>query len=172
MVLLYAGRKGNTTSTQSYGSPAPKKKNRRGWLLAGLVVFLVGLVVLIRGSMDRRAMSFEQTSRAGRVGGGKIPAWIPQYPGSRPKSIFYAATAEGKGGSYIFTTPDPIGRVVKFYEDGLRAGGFEIKSNVNSDPRPGGMITIDSGPKMATVILNSEDDKTSVNVTFTDKTDR
>jgi hypothetical protein len=69
------------------------------------------------------------------AGDAKAPSWVPQYPGSRPQSVFSAKSESdresGEAGSFFFKTPDPTSKVVEFYQEKareldlpLRAAGF------------------------------------------------
>src|ERR1700690_1765032 len=53
-------------------------------------------------------------------GGAKLPAWVPNYPGSDPQSSFTAEGQGGESGTFTFKTRDPADKVSRFYQDQLQ----------------------------------------------------
>jgi hypothetical protein len=86
--------------------------------------FTLGLDAARNGSFTLNAE--EDGKRAMVVIGGeaKAPAWVPQYPGSSPTSLFSgkgeSERESGEVGGFTFATPDSPAKVVRFYEDKAR----------------------------------------------------
>jgi hypothetical protein len=102
----------------------------------------------------------------------KAPDWVPAYPGSSPQNTFSASNASEQSGSYMFTTADPVAKVMTFYGDSLKSGGFTVSSmTTTAEGKAGGMVSgEDKSNKRAVVVtLGTETDGTHVNVTFTVK---
>jgi hypothetical protein len=101
---------------------------------------------------------------------GKLPSWVPVYPGSEGRAKFTVSgtsDGEGEGGSFIFTTSDDPARVKSFYSD--KAHDMGLKINVDSSTPGGGMISAaDEGGdhRSLTVIVGGHPGETSVNVMY------
>ncbi len=108
-----------------------------------------------------------------KIGGGKakVPAWVPDYPGSDPQGAFSAQNAEGSSGSYAFKTSDPVEKVSKFFQDGFRSEGMNVTDTVTNQDGHGqnAMIKAEQAPKTALVLVGTENGTTNVSVTFTVK---
>src|SRR5260370_1316547 len=54
-------------------------------------------------------------------GEGRLPSWVPTYPGARAQGNLTAKGASadgmGEGGVVTFTTPDPPSKVTDFYQE-------------------------------------------------------
>jgi len=74
--------------------------------------------------------------------GGKLPSWVPAYPGADAKGTFAIkgddGNGQGEGGTFSFTTPDSPAKVKSFYEDKCRQAGMKVKMTLNTEQ--GGMI--------------------------------
>lgn len=102
----------------------------------------------------------------------KAPDWVPVYPGSSPQNTFSASNAGEQSGSYTFTTADAAAKVMSFYGDSLKSGGFAVSNmSSNSEGKASGMVSgEDKATKRAVVVsVGTETDGTHVNVTFTVK---
>src|SRR5260370_11031308 len=67
------------------------------------------------------------------VGGkAKLPAWVPDYPGSDPQGAFSAAGADGEGGNFTFKTKDPSVKMVPYYQDQFKSLGMKGTSNITT----------------------------------------
>jgi hypothetical protein len=75
--------------------------------------------------------SAEGTARIGA--GGKVPDWIPAYPGAKGEaSAFSATNQDGESGMFTFNTSDAPDKVIRTYEDALKKSGFKVNTNVVS----------------------------------------
>ncbi len=102
----------------------------------------------------------------------KAPDWVPSYPGSAPKNTFSASTGGEQTGSYAFTTGDSPDKLMSFYGDALKSGGFTVSNMTSSsNGKVGGMVSgEDKTNKRSDVVSEgTESDGTHVNVTYTVK---
>jgi hypothetical protein len=105
------------------------------------------------------------------VGGtAKVPAWVPDYPGSDPQGAFSAQGEDGASGTFTFKTRDSGDRVVRYYEDQFKASGLKLTSNItnqNGQSAAGMLVAQDDANKhTVTVILGVEGSETTVAVTY------
>jgi len=105
---------------------------------------------------------------------GKLPSWVPVYPGSEGHANFAVrgtgGNEEGEGGNFTFTTSDDGARVKSFYADKCKDMGMKV--NLETTTPDGGMFiaTDDSGEKRSlTVVIGGHAGETTVNVTYGSK---
>ena len=142
-------------------------------------------------SSDGETMTFDATSAKDGEGGGvkittnegelnigggddsKLPDWLIHYPGaSEPQSNLHMATPEGVTGMCTFTSTDPVDDVVKFYEDKLKAEGYEVQTmRIDSADSKQGVVTGESASPKRTQAVNvmREGDKTQIGITYNGK---
>ncbi len=106
------------------------------------------------------------------VGGkAKVPAWVPDYPGSEPQGAFSAQGADGDAGTFAFKTHDSSDKVVKFYQDEFKASNLKVTTNITSQDgqSSAGMLqgVDEAGKHSVTVIVGVDGGETSVSVTYT-----
>jgi hypothetical protein len=106
-----------------------------------------------------------------RVGGdAKVPAWVPDYPGSQPQGAYSAQEKGEEAGSFTFKTKDAGDKVIKYYQNQFQASGMKVTTNLTSQngQSGGGMLVAedDSRKHTITVILGGEGSETSVAVTY------
>ena len=104
--------------------------------------------------------------------GGKVPSWVPAYPGANAEGTFNASSNEGSMGNFTFKTSDSADKVISFYQDQLKSAGFKITTNVtDSDGKKAGMIAGEDADKKRSVaaIIGSDDSQTVVNLTVNEK---
>ena len=101
-------------------------------------------------------------------GGAKVPAWVPDYPGSDPQSAFSAQGQDGETGTFTFKTRDPVDKVTKFYEDQFHSSGLHITSSAQGT---GSMLVAEDDAKKhtVTVIVGVDTSNTTVAVTYANK---
>jgi hypothetical protein len=66
------------------------------------------------------------------AGTGDLPDWVPAYPGGEAQGTGVADTPEGKGGMVTIKTTDSVDKVVKFYEDKLKADGYTVQQSTST----------------------------------------
>jgi hypothetical protein len=102
-------------------------------------------------------------------GAGKLPSWVPEYPGSTAAGTFsIKGSADGMAdaGSFTFTTPDDGTKVMSFYRD--KAKELGLKVNMETTTPKGGMITaVDEGEEHSLMVIVARDSgQTQVSVTY------
>lgn len=96
---------------------------------------------------------------------GKLPDWIPQYPGAKAEGTFAMKGTEGAGGTFHFTTPDAADKVTEYYKEHLKQAGMEVNS---TESGKGGSVigTDEAGGRTVAVMISAESGSSSVNITF------
>jgi hypothetical protein len=63
-------------------------------------------------------------------GAGKMPSWVPQYPGASVQGNFTAqgdnGNGRGSGGIVTFESSEPPGKVMDYYEEKVKSMGMKI----------------------------------------------
>ncbi len=71
------------------------------------------------------------------AGAGKLPSWVPAYPGAEAKGTFSVkgddGNGTGEGGSFAFSTTDSPAKVKAFYEDKCKEAGMKVNVTINSE---------------------------------------
>jgi hypothetical protein len=105
----------------------------------------------------------------GGAGSAQMPAWMPVYPGSSPTGTFSSQTKDGNQSTFAFKTPDPAAKVMSYYQDQLKSGGFSINMATNT-PQGGMVMAEDSGKNRSLMITaSSSSDGTDVSLTAIEK---
>jgi hypothetical protein len=110
-----------------------------------------------------------------RFGGeGKLPEWLPSYPGATSKTAGAEAnTATEHSGMAVFTTEDAPQKVLDFYQDALKQAGITDLSNTTTTTggKLAGMLTGSSpdNRRAAQVLFGDDDGKTSATITYSSK---
>jgi hypothetical protein len=104
-------------------------------------------------------------------GAGSAPAWLPLYPGAEVVGNYDADTPEGHAGALTVTTADGLAEVMKFYEDRLRADGFEVQKMTYEGDSSGGTVTGSTADqkRSVSVVLSFAEGKTQAMVTFNEQ---
>jgi hypothetical protein len=102
---------------------------------------------------------------------GKLPSWVPDYPGAKVEGTFAAkgsdGTDKGEGGIFAFTTQDSPSKVMSFYQDKCKEAGMKI--NMTTTTTEGGMIVAaDEAEKhsLSIIVGGGSGGGTSVSVTY------
>jgi hypothetical protein len=102
---------------------------------------------------------------------GKVPSWVPAYPGAKVEGTFAAkgsdGTDKGEGGIFAFTTQDSPSQVMSFYTD--KCKDAEMKINMTTTTTEGGMVVAadEAGKHSLSIIVGSgSGGGTSVSVTY------
>ena len=175
---------------QPYAPPVARKTSPLVWVLVIVLGFFVvcGIsVALFVGYVAHRVhqvvdvngrdggVTFHTRGQDGRdavlqVGGsGKVPSWVPVYPGSegRAKFAITGAADGGEGGAFTFTTSDDPMRVKSYYED--KAKGMGLTVNMDSTSPEGGVLIAaeDGGERRSlNVTVGGHGNETSVSVIY------
>ena len=103
-------------------------------------------------------------------GEGKMPSWVPVYPGAKAQGNMTArgegADGAGEGGMVTFTTSDAPSRVTSFYEAKCKDLGATVNLTGSSDA--GGMVTCadEGGGRTLHVMVGGGSGETSFTVTY------
>lgn len=174
--------------------PAPRRTSPIVWVLVivlGLFVLgglaTVGVIgfgihrarqaglILDRGRSD--GFSFQVRGADGKnarvefgTSVGRLPSWVPVYPGSEGRATFAVRGAgDGEGGNFTFTTFDDGARVKSFYADKCKDLGMKVNLETNT-PEGGMFIAADEGAggekRSLSVVVGSHSGRTTVNVTY------
>ena len=176
---------------QPYAAPTARKTSPIVWVLVivlglfvlggiSVAVFLTYVVHRVHqavtvDSAHGGGVTFHTRGQDGkdavvRFGGaGKVPSWVPAYPGSEGRAKFsVSGTADGgEGGAFTFTTSDDPAQVKSYYSDKAKNMGLTI--NMDTNTPEGGMIVAaeDGGDhRSLQVIVGGHPGETSVNVIY------
>lgn len=115
------------------------------------------------------ATSADGTVKFGSATGNDVPSWVPVYPGSKPQGTMSATSADGSQNTFTFKSPDAATKIITFYSDQLKAGGFTINMTTTTDQ--GGMVQATDEAKKHTisVIVGTSSDGTETAITAIEK---
>ena len=102
-------------------------------------------------------------------GTGKIPSWIPSYPGSEGHTTFAVTGSadEGEGGAFSFNTSDDPERVKTFYTDKCKDMGMAV--SLESTSNDGGLLVAQENGgdrRSLTVTLGKQSGQTNVAIWY------
>jgi hypothetical protein len=103
-------------------------------------------------------------------GEGKLPAWVPTYPGAKAQGNITAkgdsSDGSGEGGVVTFTTADAASKVTAFYEAKCKEMGMTVRLSASSDA--GGMVTgvDEGGQRTLHVMVGGGSGDTTITVTY------
>jgi hypothetical protein len=135
-------------------------------------------VTLSFDDIQQGRFSLTATDENGKVGhvelgagAGRVPAWVPAYPGAKMEAHASGSGDDGKefaeGGMFSFSSPDAPSKVMSYYQDKCRDLGMKVElSTATTD---GGHIVAEDedGRRSLLVIIGSgAGDGTSGSVTF------
>lgn len=83
--------------------------------------------------------------------GNSMPSWVPVYPGSSVEGTYSAEAADGKSANYTLKTPDAAEKVTSYYQDQLKAAGFNV--TLVSSGAQGGMLSAEDADKKRTILV-------------------
>ena len=110
------------------------------------------------GKLKFRAIGKNGEVASMEIGGGagKVPSWVPVYPGARAQGNFTATgddgSGRGAGGVVAYETSDPPNKVTDFYKVKVDSLGMKV-------------ITEFSGNDGGMMIAQDEDEKRTLHVT-------
>ncbi len=127
---------------------------------------------------DLQQGKLEVSTEEGKVQMGanvdaKIPQWVPVYPGAKQQNLMSTQTAEADGGTIMLEVKEEFGKVKAWYEEQIKAGGFDSKMSTSTEGSegPGAMLIASKNDEKQSlhVILNTEPEFTRVTLTFGSK---
>lgn len=129
--------------------------------------------VKVTGEGDKGAIEVQGADGAnlkfGAAAGNQLPSWVPLYPGSSPQGTFSAQSKDGNQTTFSFKTKDAPPKVISYYQDQLKSGGFTI--NMTTTSPQGGMVMAEDSAKTRTVMLtlSGSGEGTDVSVVSSEK---
>jgi hypothetical protein len=106
-------------------------------------------------------------------GGGKLPSWVPAYPGSSPQVNISArgenSDGTGEGGNFTYTTDDAAARVLTFYQEKAKDLGMKVKLTTTTADAGMVIASDEDSRRSLTAIVGTDGGKTTVNVTYGSK---
>ena len=99
--------------------------------------------------------------------GGKIPAWVPAYPGSSVQPGMVADTNKELSVTYTFTTKDSVDKVSSYYQTELKSAGYKVENAIVGGL--GGSVVGTNDKRTINLALASSDGQTSVTVVAVEK---
>ncbi len=127
---------------------------------------------------DLKQGKLEVSSEEGKIQMGanvdaKIPPWVPVYPGAKQQNLMSTQTAEADGGTILLEVKEEFGKVKAWYEDQIKAQGFESKmvTSTEGSEGPGAMLIASKNDERQSlhIILNTEPEFTRATITFGSK---
>jgi hypothetical protein len=120
-----------------------------------------------KGSVE--VQSADGNMKFGASASSQMPAWMPVYPGSSPTGTFSSQSKDGSQSTFAFKTQDAAAKVMSYYQDQLKSGGFSINMATNT-PQGGMVMAEDSGKSRSLMITaNSSSEGTDVSLTAIEK---
>lgn len=112
-----------------------------------------GEQVTINGDGNKGAMTVQSPDGTVKIGAGSGPApsWVPVYPGSNPQAAMSSQGRDGNTHTFSFKTGDAVDKVMQYYQDQLKSGGFNVTLTTSS--AQGGMLSAEDGEKKRTIIV-------------------
>jgi hypothetical protein len=110
-----------------------------------------------------------------RIGaGGKIPSWVPAFPGSSPDATFSGNADGDEGGMAVFTVKDTLDKVAGFYYDSFTDAGLKATKTTVDQKDTGSAIIVtgqDNANKESIVATlgQSSPGNVTVHLTFSKK---
>jgi hypothetical protein len=107
------------------------------------------------------------------AGSGKLPDWVPTYPGAHMEGAFSAGGGAEQSAMVSFTTKDSPDKVVTFFEEGFQKYGLKVSQTVQREggKLSGGMLSASSDDKkrQAAITFSADGDEVNVSVTYSTK---
>ncbi|MBP7146059.1 MAG: hypothetical protein KBD01_00830 [Acidobacteria bacterium] len=117
----------------------------------------------VEGEGENARVKISSDQGTAELGGtpATMPDWLPVYPGASAAGVFSANLGEGSQAGWRFATADDAGKVLAFYEEQLKAAGFDVSTNSMSSGGQvaGGMIVAKSGDDRNVHVTVSRDDE-------------
>jgi hypothetical protein len=107
------------------------------------------------------------------AGSGKLPDWLPAYPGGSTQGTYDTTSPEGRSAAVVVTTTDSPDKVLDFYEAKLKEAGLTAEkttSQTDGKTTSGSVSGASADQKRSvTVAVSSSSDGTQAMVSFNEK---
>jgi hypothetical protein len=102
--------------------------------------------------------------------GASVPSWVPAYPGARQEGFNSLESGSEKSGTFTIHTPDPVDKVVEWFESTLKGEGFEVeKSTLDIAGAVTANLNAKSGGRGVNIVVSSQEGETQGLVAYTEK---
>ena len=118
------------------------------------------------------AVTFESSEGRAVFGAssGTAPDWIPGYPGARSDSFSTIEANGERSGTFTIHTADTVDQVLAFYEEKLKAEGYQIsKSSMNVQGAESANLTATGEKRTINVTLSRQEGETQGLVAYNEK---
>ena len=109
--------------------------------------------------------SADGSMKFGGAGCSQMPGWMPVYPGSSPAGTFSSQTKDGNQSTFAFKTQDAAAKVMSYYQDQLKSGGFSI--NMATNTPQGGMVMAEDSGKTRSLMITASSSSGGTDVSLT-----
>jgi len=118
-----------------------------------------------------RVQTSEGTVEYG-VTAGKLPEWIPVYPGSTVQMGMSSQSSEERNGQAVITTNDSAKELVEYYSRAFEKAGLEVNT-IHPAGAAGESVIINAeeanGSRQAMVMVGKREQDTTASVSFSEK---
>lgn len=99
-----------------------------------------------------------------------LPTWIPSYPGARSDSYSTIEANGERSGTFTIHSPDSADQVLSYFEDRLKADGFEVqKTTIDANGAKGGNLTGTLDKRTVNVTVATQEGETQGLVAYNEK---
>lgn len=115
------------------------------------------------------AQSADGTLKVGGAAANNVPAWVPVYPGSSPQGTFSSSNSEGSQNTFSFKSADPADKILAYYNDAFKTGGFKI--NMTTTTGTGGLVQAgdEANKRTIQVFVSNSPEGTTTAITAIEK---
>jgi len=103
-------------------------------------------------------------------GAGKLPSWVPVYPGAKAEGGFSATGGAGQneeGGTVAFSTSDASSKVMSFYQDKAKDLGMKTTMTTFTGAEGGMLMFADENEKRTLMVtVGGSDGHSTVSLTY------
>ncbi len=95
---------------------------------------------------------------------GDLPKWAARYPGAKIVSVIATDRPDANMRMITMSTPDPVSKVVAFYDARMAAAG--IRAAVRQDGDDTSTRMLGDGPTMQQLVVGKGSDATEINLNY------
>lgn len=110
------------------------------------------------------------------IGGGSnvtLPDWIPQYPGVKMEGTYSTENEASEGKGYSFSTSDSVQQVINFYEDKMKAQGFNTsKTTTTVNDKTSVNLSANDGNYRRFLVVGATEEGSGTKVNVTTQTNK
>lgn len=103
----------------------------------------------------------------------ELPSWLPAYPGAKTEQgSLQSDTPEALSGTSMLQTEDAVEKVRAFYEEKLKAAGYEVKAETVSAPGVNLVnlsATLEAEGREVNITITTAEGKTQTMLNYKDK---